>query len=299
MTTQPKVKFEEDGNGGGQQQQPRQAGPNGGNRSGKKQKANQQGQAGGRPPYRSPIEEIKDQIFSVGSTTFKRTNDAIADYAQIHLHASPEVAGALRTGTPVVTAQPARPTATGADNKIDEFDLMEWKLEYNAFMKKKDRNEQALQSLFPLLLGQCDDYLRGRIKNRSDFQQLLSSSDTIGLRRAIEEEGYSVNNHEFPYVNALRCRNRIARLRSDKGGGQSTGEHLDALDAACDLLDRSAGTAAVGVDIPQELEVLAPCERGLAAFVIKSNHPPMPSPSMWPCPATNSCARSPPTSATP
>ena len=120
MTTQPKVKFEEDGNGGGQQQQPRQAGPNGGNRSGKKQKANQQGQAGGRPPYRSPIEEIKDQIFSVGSTTFKRTNDAIADYAQVHLNASPEVAGALRTGTPVVTAQPARPTATGADNKIDK-----------------------------------------------------------------------------------------------------------------------------------------------------------------------------------
>ena len=203
MTTQPKVKFE-DGNGGGQQQQPRQAGSAGGNRSGKKQKANQQGQAGGRPPYRSPIEEIKDQIFSVGNTAFKRTNDAIADYAQVHLHASPEVAGALRTGTPVVTAPPTRPQATGTDNKINELDLMEWKLEYGAFMKKKDRNERALQSLFPLLLlGQCDDYLRGRIKNRSDFQQLLSSSDTISLRRAIEEEGYSVNNHEFPFVNAL------------------------------------------------------------------------------------------------
>ena len=262
MTTQPKVNFE-DGNGGGQQQQPRQAGSAGGNRSGKKEKANQQGQAGGRPPYRSPIEEIKDQIFSV----------AIADYAQVHLHASPEVAGALRTGTPVVTAPPTRPQATGTDNKINELDLMEWKLEYGAFMKKKDRNEHALQSLFPLLLGQCDDCLRGRIKNRSDFQQLLSSSDTISLRRAIEEEGYSVNNHEFPFVNALRCRNRIARLRSGKGGGQNTGEHVDALDAAHDLLDRSAGTATAGVDIPKELEVLAPYEQGLAAFVIKSAHP--------------------------
>ena len=234
-----------------------------------------EGQAGARPAYRSPIDEIKDKIFSVGNTAFKTTNDAVADYAQVHLNVPPEVAAALRTGTPPIIAAPARPqpNGTGEEKKIDEFDLMEWKLEYGAYMKKKDKNEQAIQSLFPLLLGQCDDYLRGRIKNRSDYQQLLSSSDTIGLRRAIEEEGYSVNNHEFPFINAVKCLNRVSRLRSDKGGGQNTGDHLDALDAAYDLLDRSAGTATPGVDIPTELRVLAPYEQGLAAFVLKSSHP--------------------------
>ena len=166
MTAQPKVKFE-DGTPGGQQQ-PRQAESGGGNR-GKSKKSNQQGQAGARPAYRSPIDEIKDKIFSVGNTAFKTTNDAVADYAQVHLNVPPEVAAALRTGTPPIIAAPARPqpTGTGEEKKIDEFDLMEWKLEYGAYMKKKDKNEQAIQSLFPLLLGQCDDYLRGRITVRS------------------------------------------------------------------------------------------------------------------------------------
>ena len=42
------------------------------------QKANQRYS---RAAYLSPIDEIKDQIFSVGSTSFKSTLDAVADYA--------------------------------------------------------------------------------------------------------------------------------------------------------------------------------------------------------------------------
>lgn len=177
MTTQPKVKFEEDGNGG-QQQQPRQAGNH---RNGRKQKSNQQ--SGGKSAYRSPIDEIKDKIYSVGSTTFKETNNAIADYGQLHLGLTADVAAAFRDGRQVVITPPARPSGTGTDGTgpADEFEVMEWKMQYSEYMKEMKKARTSLQSLFPLLLGQCDDYLRGRVKNRSDFPTLLSSSDTIGL----------------------------------------------------------------------------------------------------------------------
>ena len=212
MTT-PKVKFE-DGTAGKQQQQPRQAAP--GNR-GKKQKANQQGQTGARSPsYQSPIDEIKDNIFSVGNTSFKSNVEAIANYAQVHMGITADVASAFRDGKAAVIPPPARPTP-GSDGKTyDEFEMLEYKMKFGDYMKEEKKARTSLQSLFPLLLGQCDDYLRGRIKNRSAFQQLLSSSDTVGLLRAIEEEGYSVNNHEFPFINSIKCLNRISRLRSDK-----------------------------------------------------------------------------------
>ena len=110
MTT-PKVKFE-DGTAGKQQQQPRQAAP--GNR-GKKQKANQQGQTGARSPsYQSPIDEIKDNIFSVGNTSFKSNVEAIANYAQVHMGITADVASAFRDGKAAVIPPPARPT-TGSD----------------------------------------------------------------------------------------------------------------------------------------------------------------------------------------
>ena len=204
MTT-PKVKFENDAGGG---QQPRQAGPG----KGKKQKANQQGQAGGRPAYRSSIPELQDDIYSVGSTSFKATCHAIADYGILKLGLTADVAAAFREGKPVHIDKPARPTGTGTDNTPSQMDLLEYKMEYGEYMKRAQKARNAMESLFPVLLGQCDEYLRGKVKNRSDFTQLQTASDTIGLRRAIEEEGYAVNRHEFPYINALKCQQRIALL---------------------------------------------------------------------------------------
>ena len=63
--TEPKVKFEQDGKG---DKSNRQKEHQGGDRRKQTQKANQRYS---RAAYSSPIDEIKDQIFSVGSTSFK------------------------------------------------------------------------------------------------------------------------------------------------------------------------------------------------------------------------------------
>ena len=102
--------------------------------------------------------------------------------------------------------------------------------------------DAALKGLFHTLLGQCDDGLRGKVKNRSDFHTLERDGDTINLAKNIEEEGYSLRKSDYPCITAYRALIKHSKNIHDRDGARPTGDHLDGLQATADLLDRAGGS---------------------------------------------------------
>lgn len=97
-----------------------------------------------------------------------------------------------------------------------------------------------------------------------------SSGASLSLLSAIEEEGYSLHSSEYPVLNYLNAVVRMQRTRMDKDGRITIGEHIENVQAAEDLVDRSGGST---TGIPPALKILPPAYQGLCMFFVKSDHP--------------------------
>lgn len=189
-----------------------------------------------RPAFKSPIPELEGHTFSCGSTGYDKAIEGIAAWATSTEGMPYECGAALR--------QMAPPALDGPDYPADETDtkaMFFFKEAHSAHMKKLAKIEQAMMGLFHTLLGQCDDFLKGKLRNRSDFKTLEAAGDTIGLAKAIEEEGYSLRKSEYPPFNAWKALQRLSKTVADREGRMQVGEFLDGYAAASALLDRSAG----------------------------------------------------------
>ena len=67
-----------------------------------------------------------------------------------------------------------------------------WQAECKDMMAKKRGYTYKLHKMSPTVLGCCDEGLRGKVKNRADFDSLESSDNTLALLNAIKKEGHGV-----------------------------------------------------------------------------------------------------------
>ena len=142
----------------------------------------------GRVKFQSPEPELQEYGFISGTSTYRQSLNGIAAWATSNKGLPYEVGAALHDLKEPSLQQPIFPAHV--DGNIQEIYV--YKADYGAYQRKKECVDAALKGLFHMLLGQCDDGLRGKVKNRSDFHTLERDGDTITLAKNIEEEGYSL-----------------------------------------------------------------------------------------------------------
>lgn len=221
-----------------------------------------------RPAYKSKVPGLENAVFSAKGTAAGYNNNviAIADYivGPDTGKCQYEVGMAIRTRTAQTIAEPVDPGKDASSAALKKFEIL-----FKDWVVRSSRYEDQLKSAFPLILGQCDDDLRHRIKNRADFSSMESSGASLSLLSAIEEEGYSLHSSEYPVLNYLNAVARLQRTRMDKDGRITVGEHIENIQAAEDLIGRSGGST---TGMPSALKVLPPAYQGLCMFFIKSEH---------------------------
>ena len=258
------------GNNGGQpvkqeQQQQQQQQPARGKNGGGRRNNRQQHQ---RPAHKSKVTGLESAVFSAKGTAAAFSNNviAIADYiVGPETKYQYEVGTAIRTRKPQAIGEPTDPGKDASSSELKKYEIL-----FKEWVVRTAKYDDQLKSAFPLVLGQCDDDLRHRIKNRADFSLMESNGATLDLLSAIEEEGYSLHSSEHPvlnYLNAVAC---LQRTRMDKDGRILIGEHIENIQAAEDLVDRSGGST---TGMPSALKILPPACQGLAMFFLKSDHP--------------------------
>ena len=67
-------------------------------------------------------------------------------------------------------------------------------------MAEKRTYTSHLRKMSSTVLGCCDEDLRGKVRNRADFDYLESYGDTLGLLKAIKQEGYGMQSAEYAPV---------------------------------------------------------------------------------------------------
>ena len=221
-----------------------------------------------RPAYKSKVTGLESAVFSAKGSAAAFSNNiiAIADYiVGPETKHQCEVGTAIRTRKPQAISEPADPGKDASSSELKKYEIL-----FKEWVVRTAKYDDQLKSAFPLVLGQCDDDLRHRIKNRADFSLMESSGATLSLLSAIEEEGYSLHSSEYPVLNYLNAVARLQRTRMDKDGRVLIGEHIENIQAAEDLIDRSGGST---TGVPTALKILPPAYQGLAMFFLKSDHP--------------------------
>jgi hypothetical protein len=62
-----------------------------------------------------------------------------------------------------VVTRPTKPDTTTAP--MDEVDTLIFKKEVDEYVKRREKHSESCRTLFPLMLGQCSDYLKANLSS--------------------------------------------------------------------------------------------------------------------------------------
>ena len=132
--------------------------------------------------FKGACEELKDHVYDAGAIAenqdlFTNTTEAIAEYVAKHY----EAAGEFRLGLVKMElddidapSPPVGKSPTLAEVEMYKLDLKEYKYK----VSHRDRN---MQKIFPLILGQCSDTIRDRLKGAPEWKEINAESKVMDL----------------------------------------------------------------------------------------------------------------------
>ena len=173
----------------------------GGNNNGNKKPYNN-GQGNN---YKPTKKTLSDYIYYLGSAKQAANYEVTTDYLLNHIKKTfvfgNDIASALYDKTPYNVDQ-HKPslkfsTSKNDDQKAAENEQfkIEFKAEYDAYMKRKQTYESNYNKAYALLWEQCAKGMQSKIESRTDFK--IIKDDPITLLKAIQQ--HALNNQEQRY----------------------------------------------------------------------------------------------------
>ena len=130
------------------------------------------------PQVLGATKELKHHIYLVGkdqAEKYIRTTEKISEYAGLHI--SKEMRIVVLQGK--VTLK--KPQKLGKQQAEDPGKLEEYKIELSAYQRKKDKYDEDIAKLFMVVLGQCTDRVKLKLKADEEFTTLMADYDVSKL----------------------------------------------------------------------------------------------------------------------
>ena len=89
--------------------------------------------------------------------------------------------------------------------------------------------------MFPTVLGCYDEDLWGKVQKRAKFDDLESSSNTLSLLSAIEQEGYGIQSAKYALVTYHQVQVKLYCLSQGQDCRGYTVDHLESYSNMVDL----------------------------------------------------------------
>ena len=164
------------------QQPPRRAG------GGKKKKGNQRSTAPNKT-FKGDCLELSGTIFEVNASSSGTFNQVIRKVSE-HFARTEDNAGefriAMETQEYVSLAEPADPSDTDLASPRKAVVLAKWKTQYETYKIKLKRRKALEMKAFALVLGQCTEEIRGRLKGSPTWDIVNTSYDLMALLKLIQ-----------------------------------------------------------------------------------------------------------------
>ena len=140
--------------------------------------------------FRSSVEGLEDAVYDSGlpnssQDLFTTTTERLGEYvAKTYEHA-----GEFRTGLMNLSFPPLKkPPDPGKDPTFAQ--QQEYKSEYDNWNKAKQRRSHNMQRVFALILGQCSDTIKNRIRSDQQWLVIAQNCDVIRLLTLIRDGLY-------------------------------------------------------------------------------------------------------------
>jgi hypothetical protein len=91
-------------------------------------------------------------------------------------------------------------TAEAEDRQFE----IEFKAEYDAFMKRKQALEVNMTKAYAFLWDQCTKGMQSKIEARSDFTSTVKD-DPIELLKAIKQHALNYQEHRYDHIRCIAC----------------------------------------------------------------------------------------------
>ena len=129
--------------------------------------------------FEGRCEELKGYIYDCTGTQqadmFVKTSQQIAEYAGKTFKDYPgDMLTVVKKLTKPVLMLPADPPATASES---EREL--WKIEINAYHKRQVALAENIRRLFSLIIGQCTEVMRAKLKGLDAFEDIDTRADGL------------------------------------------------------------------------------------------------------------------------
>ena len=203
---------------------------------------------GGRafiPRVLGATKELKDHIYVISkyqAEKYIRTTEKISEYAGLYI--SKEMRVVVLTGKNDIPFN--KPEQLGQMDAKNASLWEDYKIERSAYQCKVKKFEDNIATLFVVILGQCTERVKHRLKSDSEFKTLQTNYDVGGLLKKLRIMAFSTGATQHKCLTAHDAMRRFINIQ--QGPKESNERYLIRFIAVAEVKDELHGKA-----VPEKL----------------------------------------------
>ncbi len=155
-------------------------------------------------------------IFDWGSVKhqdqFQKSLDGIILHIGTKYKDSGNITRSLERLRLVPIAKPAIPTSTG-DAVTDEYAKLEWKAEYDNYIKEKKQLRDNLDTAYNLIWRQCTESMKAKLKTLTNYECIKDENNVIDLIKEIKVTTFKYEETRYPMEPIFNAYEKYYRMR--------------------------------------------------------------------------------------
>jgi hypothetical protein len=226
-----------------------------------------------KPSFKPTKKTLSDNIYYLGSAKqaadYERTTEFLINNIRKTFTNGNDIGTALEQLSPfdLDSFKPTLQMSTNTDPTIkaieDEQYKMEFKAEYDGYMRRKQALESNMSKAYAFLWEQCHHAMQQKIDARSDFESKVKGNP-IELLKAIKQHALNYQEHRYPMSIIFDAMKNLLTCKQKEG--EQLQEYTKRFKTARDVLEQHIGGP---IELTRYLTTLPDYDENDAAKVVK------------------------------
>jgi hypothetical protein len=184
--------------------------------------------------------ELGEHIYVVNTRNqaekYLRTTEKIAQYAGLHVSKEMRIL-VLHGESKIAITKPEAPKKADAEKQPGRME--EYKVELSAYQRKIEKVDDDKAKLFVIILGQCTEKVKLKLKADDEFASLESKYDVDGLLKKLRIMAFSTGAMQHKFLTAQDVLKRFINI--SQGPRESIEHYLLRFNAIAEVLGEIFG----------------------------------------------------------
>ena len=149
-----------------------------------------------QPKFEGRCDELKGFIYDCSDARqadmYTRTTKEIAEYAGCTCKHSADIWKAIEVLKAPMIILPADPPANAT-----AMEVRIWEKKVDTFIKRESMLEQNLEAMYSVILGQCTDAMKAKLKSQDEYKWIANELDAVELLKLIGGVAFNFQSQKY------------------------------------------------------------------------------------------------------